>query len=287
MAAFDTEALAALFAKRPWLGVTAEDLAVALGVPSMLSFEESQLYHWLGANSAGFGATVDLGAFAGGSAARLLSGLTVSGKPHHLHAYDRFTANAKARAQHLSPHGVAMTDDDNILPLATGLLAPWAGHFTLHRGDILAQIWAGGPVETVALDAGKTTALTDHIAGQFFPALVPGRSVVIHQDFLRAQQPWLCAQMQSLSAYFAPLAVVAKDCVVFLCTQAVPDVALAAAATDRLTDTELIAAVQRAAKLYAPLIPKNRFGAMVRRIKANPGTRIAWQMRNPKDSAAP
>ncbi len=281
MPSFDDAAQMALFATRPWQDVTASDLVAALSVPSMLPFEESQLYHWLGANSTGFGATVDLGAFAGGSAARLLSGLTASGLPHHLHAYDRFTADAKARAKHLSPGGVALTDDKDILPLATRLLRPWAGQFTLHCGNILDQHWPGEPIEILAIDAGKTPALTDHIARNFFPALVPGKSLVIHQDFLHAQQPWLCAHMQSLSAHFLPLAHVAKDCVVFLCTHAVTEAALTAANTDALTDAALISAVQKAAKLYAPLIARPRFGAMVRCIKGNPGTRIAWQMRAP------
>lgn len=272
----------ARFAKQPWLGVTGDDLAAALAVPSMLSYSESQLYHWLGANSAGFGATVDLGAFAGGSAARLLSGLTASGFPHHLHAYDRFTADTKARAKHLSPGGVAMTDDEDIYPLVMQLLRPWTGQFTLHRGNILAQQWSGEAIEILAIDAGKTTALTDHIAASFFPALVPGKSIVIHQDFLHAQQPWLCAHMQSLAEHFVPLAHVAKDCMVFLCTKAVTGAALAAASTDALTDAALILAVQNAAKLYAALIPRHRFGAMVRCVKANPGTRIAWKMRTPK-----
>ena len=281
MPSFDEAAQMALFATRPWQNVTAGDLASALAVPSMLSFEESQLYYWLGTKAKGFGATIDLGAFAGGSAARLLSGLTAGGVPHHLHAYDRFTANAKARAKHLSPGGVALTDEEDILPLATRLLRPWGGQFTLHCGNILDQHWSGEPIEILAIDAGKTPALTDHIAASFFAALVPGKSLVIHQDFLHAQQPWLCAQMQSLSAHFLPLAHVAKDCVVFLCTQTVTEAALAAATTDGLSDAKLISAVQQAAKQYAPLIARPRFGAMVRCIKGNPGTRVAWQMRVP------
>ena len=282
MKAATTKRLLAEFAAQPWSHVAAATIAEALAVPSMLSFEESQLYHWLGANSVGCGATVDLGAFAGGSAARLLSGLALSGLPHHLHAYDRFTADAKARAKHLSPGGVALTDDENILPLATRLLQPWAGRFTLHSGNILAQQWPGDPIEILAIDAGKTTALTDHIAQNFFPALVPGKSIVIHQDFLHAKQPWLCAQMQRLAAHFVPLARVAQDCVVFLCTKTVTETSLAAASTDKLTDAALISSVQAAAKLYSALESRPRFGAMVRCIKANPGTRIAWQMRAPQ-----
>lgn len=280
MTTLEADAQVARFAERPWLGVSAETLAPALAVPSLLCLEESQLYHWLGANAAGFGATVDLGAFAGGSAARLLSGLTSSGVPHHVHAYDRFTADAKARARHLSPGGVALAEVDDILPLAQRLLQPWARHFTLHRGNILHQDWHGGPIELLAVDAGKTTGVTDHIARTFYPALVPGRSIVIHQDFLHAQQPWLCAQMQGLAAHFLPLAHVARDCVVFLYTADIPKEVLEAARTDTLTDAGLIAAVRTAAQLYAPLIARPRFGAMVQRIKANPGARIAWQLRN-------
>lgn len=272
--------LIAQFAKRPWLDVTPDDLATAMTVPSMLSYEESQLYHWVGTHAQGFGATVDLGAFAGGSAARLLSGLAISGVAHHVHAYDRFTADAKARAKHLTPGGVALTNEEDIMPLAASLLRPWAGQFTLHRGDIYAQFWSDDPIETLAIDAGKTTILTDHIAASFFPALVPGRSIVIHQDFLHAKQPWLCAQMQSLAAHFVPLAHVAQDCVVFLYTTAVTLEALEAATTVGMTDDQLIAAVRAAAERYEDFIPRRRFGAMVRCIKANPGTRIAWQMRN-------
>lgn len=280
MQGVEAKAQIARFAGRPWLRVSAADLAAASAVPSMLSFEESQLYHWIGESSAGFGATIDLGAFAGGSAARLLSGLAQNGKPHHVHAYDRFTADARARTKHLSPGGVAMVEGDDILPLVKRLMTPWEGQVTLHPGDILAQRWSGAPVETLVIDAGKTPALTDHIARCFYPSLLPGRSLVIHQDFLHDQQPWLCAQMQSLDACFAPLVQVATDCVVFLCIAPVTEAALDAAATVTLSDTRLLSGVRAAARLYAPLIPRARFGAMVRRILANPGTRIAWKMRN-------
>ena len=280
MAIRDADSLLALFAGQPWLGVGAAALAGALAVPSMLSYQESQLYHWLGTTAQGFGATVDLGAFAGGSAARLLSGLSAGGRPHHLHAYDHFTADATARARHLSPGGVALTDQNDILPLVGHLLQPWAGQYTLHRGDIATQVWRGGPIEILAIDAAKNTASADHIAAAFFPALVPGRSIVIHQDFLHARQPWLCVQMQLLAAHFVPLAQVAEDCVVFLHTDAVTRQAVMAAKTDALTDAKLLSGVRAAARHYEPMIARRRFGAMVGRIQANPGIRAAWGMRN-------
>lgn len=280
MQADNTDAHLAQFAARSWMEISPTEMKDALAVPSMLSSQESQLYHWLGLRAAGFGATVDLGAFAGGSAARLLSGLSSGGKPHHLHAYDHFTADAAARARHLSPGGVALTDQNDIMPLVERLLQPWAGQFTLHRGDIATQTWTGAPIEIMAIDAAKNTASTDHIAATFFPALVPGRSIVIHQDFLHARQPWLCVQMQILAAHFVPLAQVAKDCVVFLHTAPVTLQALRAAKTDGLNDAKLLSGVRAAARLYAPLIARRRFGAMVERVHANPGIRAAWGMRN-------
>ena len=268
------------YAARPWLHVPGVDMAPALAVPSMLTQEESQLYHWIGLNAAGCGATIDLGAFAGGSAARLLQGLHLAGKPHHLHAYDRFTASADARARFLSPGGVALTRDENILPLVQRLLAPWQANLTLYPGDIAAKVWSGDPVEILAIDAGKSPGLTDHIAAQFFGALVPGQSLVIHQDFGHATQGWLAVQMQHLAGYFTPLAYVAPDCVVFLCTAPVDAAAIAAARTDGLSDDALIAGILAAADRFAPLIKHRRFDAMIAKVRANPGVRKAWQMRN-------
>ena len=275
----DIAARVADYAGRPWRVVLGADMAQALAVPSMLTHEESQLYHWIGVNAAGFGATIDLGAFAGGSAARLLQGLHLGGMPHHLHAYDRFTASADARARHLSPGGVALTQDEDILPLVQRLLAPWQENLTLHPGDILTQSWSGDPVEILAIDAGKSPRLSDHIAAQFFGALVPGRSLVIHQDFGHATQGWLAVQMARLAKCFTPLAQVAPDCVVFLCTSQVNAAAIAAARTEGLDDNALIAGIHAAADLYASLIKRRRFNAMIAKIRANPGVRVAWQMR--------
>ncbi len=273
-------ALLAAYAERPWHGVSGKEMAQALAVPSMLTHEESQLYHWIGQNAAGFGATIDLGAFAGGSAARLLQGLQTGGRPHHLHAYDRFTANAAARARFLSPNGVALTNAENILPLVQQLLTPWQANLTLHPGDILTQTWSGDPVEILAIDAGKSPELTDHIAAQFMAPLVAGRSLVINQDFLHATQPWLAVQMAKLAASFTPVAQVVPDCVVFLCTAPIDARAIAAARTSGMTDDALISGVQAAAKVFAPWIKRRRFDAMVAKITANPGVRVAWKMKN-------
>jgi hypothetical protein len=208
-----------------------------------------------------------------------LSGLALSGQAHHVFAYDHFRSSAKFWARFLAVDPVPTTDDNDILPLARRYLEPWADRVTLCPGDILEARWTGGPIEILAVDAAKGTAVADHVAAEFFPALVPGRSIVVHQDYLLPVQPWLSAQMVRLSDHFQPLVQVAKDCVVFLCLSQPTADALEAARTDDLTDGALMKRVREAAKWHDGMIAGERFRAMLAKIRENPGARLGWQMR--------
>jgi hypothetical protein len=230
-----------------------------------------------GQNTKGLGATIDLGTFAGGSTAYLAQGLADSGHPHHLYGFDRFTASAEARALHLSPNGIPLTNQDDILPLAQQFLSHWAQNVTLQRGEIADLEWKAGPIELLVVDAAKSTHLADHIAKQFYPSLIPGQSLLVHQDFLHMQQPWLAVQMVRLADYFVPLGLVAKDCVVFACVKPVDDIALTISRTQEMDDDKLFSQIRAAAKLYN-FIPKERFKAMIDKLRANPGARVAWQL---------
>lgn len=271
--------IVAEFARRPWTAVPEADLGPAARVPTMLTPEEGQLYHWLGRRAQGAGATVDLGAYAGGSAARLLSGLALSGRGFHVHSYDRFRSSRAFWARFMPEEPLPDTDDADLLPVVQRHLAPWSGQVTLHLGDIADQCWNDGPIEILSVDAAKGSAMADHIASQFFPALVPGRSVMIQQDYLMAVQPWLPAQMVALRDQFLPLAQVPRVGLVFLCVAPVTPAALAAARVDTLTDGKLMQRVREAAAWHEGMVPRARFKAMLDEIRANPGVRLGWQMR--------
>ncbi|MGL4236438.1 hypothetical protein [Tabrizicola sp.] len=272
--------IVAEFAARPWAAVGDAEMAAGLAVPSMLTHEESQLYHWLGRRAEGQGATVDLGAYAGGSAARLLSGLAVSGQSYQVHSYDRFRSSRAFWARYMPEEPLPATDDADLLPLVRRHLAPWGDRVTLYPGDIGEMRWTGGPIEILSVDAAKGSAMADHIAAQFFPALVPGRSILVQQDYLMSVQPWISAQMVALADHFVPLAKVAKVCVVFLCVKPVTEAALQAARTDTLTDGALMKRVRAAADWHEGMIRRAQFKAMLSEIKANPGVRLGWQMRH-------
>ena len=271
--------IVAEFADRPWTKVPEADLGAARAVPTMLTLEESLLYHWLGRRAKGLGATVDLGAYAGGSAARLLSGLALSGQPFHLHSYDRFRSSRAFWARFMPDEPLPETDDADLLPVVRRHLAPWAEQVTLHVGDIGAKRWTGGPIEILSVDAAKGSAMADHIAAAFFPVLLPGRSILVQQDYLMAVQPWLCAQMVGLRDQFLPLAHVPKVGMVFLCLAPVTQAALAAARVDGLTDGKLMQRVREAAGWHEGMVPRGPFKAMLEQVKAHPGVRLGWQMR--------
>jgi hypothetical protein len=121
--------------------------------------------------------------------------------------------------------------------------------------------------------------MADHVAAEYFPALVPGRSILIQQDYLMSVQPWLCAQMVALRDRFLPLAHVPKVCMVFLCLRPATEEALAAARVGELTDGALMKRVRMAADWHAGMVGRAPFKAMLQEIKANPGVRLGWQMR--------
>lgn len=275
----DVAEIVAEFAARPWLAVTEADLGPAARVPTMLTAEEGQLYHWLGRRVQGDGATVDLGAYAGGSAARLLSGLERSGRRFRVHSYDRFRSSRAFWAKFMPDEPLPEADDADLLPVVRRHLAPWEQHVTLQVGDIGRMQWSGEPVEILAVDAAKGAVLADHIAAEFFPALVPGRSILVQQDYLMAVQPWLCAQMVGLRDLFQPLAHVPRVGMVFLCLAPVTVAALAQARVGTLTDGKLMQRVREAAAWHDGMVPRPRFRAMLDQIKANPGVRLGWQMR--------
>ena len=265
------------FSGAPWTQLCDHLPERARKVPTMLRAEEQALYYWLGRDWArGRGAAVDLGAFVGGSTARIAEGLRDAGRDTAVHAYDRFTANERVKERTLYPQGIAAFDGEEVEALARDLLAPWSDAVALHPGDITEARWTGGPIEILAVDAAKTARSADRIAEAFFPALIPGGSVIVQQDFLHWRQPWLIAQMHLLGAAALPVAFCARDCAVFLVTERIGPATLEAARTDHLTDAELIEVLEAAAASPALSQVARRIAVAAGAVRANPGERRAW-----------
>ena len=270
----------AVFADAPWTALPDAALGRAGEVPSMLTSRERRLYVWLATHWArGAGAVVDLGCFVGGSTACLAQGLALAGRDGPVHAYDRFSANESAKEKFLYASGVPPFEGSDTLALAQRLLAPWEGRVALHRGDILDQHWTGEPIELLVVDIAKSTAITDHVAAQFFGALIPGRSVLVHQDYLHNVQPWLPVQMELLKDHFTPLAHLAPHSMCFLCTRAPDAEALKRARTDTRDAGAMLELLDAARRRHALPAADRAIGKMMENLRAHPGLRDAGALR--------
>ncbi len=272
----------AAISRTPWTHLLDRALGASRRVPTMLSLQEQKLYYWLTAFWAqGAGEIVDLGCFAGGSTARLAEGHQAAGLASGLHAYDRFTASENAKQGLLYKNGVPHFDGEDILPLARELLAPWQDAITFHRGEIDRMDWDCGPIEILVMDASKQARTMDRMAETFFPSLIPGRSLLVQQDFLHWSQPWVPVQMELLSDFFVPLAHVPRDTIVYLCTSMPEPSVLKSRRTADLTDAEMFEHLKNAQARFAAggWRLTEELEEMVLGLLLNPGKRAAHQFK--------
>lgn len=266
----------AVFAEAPWGAIRWRAFGAARDVPTMLSRQERKLYLWLGQHWAtGTGAIVDLGCFVGGSTAYLAQGAARARHAAPIHAFDRFRASEEVKELLLYPSGIDRFDGDDIEPLARSLLAPWDPQIVLHPGEIEEQSWDGSPIEILAIDAAKTAASADRMAEMFFPHLIPGRSIVVQQDFLHWKVPWIPAQMERMSEAFRPVAFCPRDTMAYLCVAPVTPAVLKAGRVSGLRDRALQEGLLAARERLAPFGLEDRLESMCRGLALNPHKRRA------------
>ena len=190
-------------------------------VTTMLLDDELRLLHHLARNYySGAGAIVDAGCFLGGSTVALASGLRRNpANKTRIHSYDRFEVEEWTRGIYFpesTPAGTSFRDqfDRNI--------APFADLVDVHAGDITKNEWNGGPIEILFIDVAKSVEVCDFVTWQFFRHLIPGRSLVVQQDYLYHHWvAWLHVTMEYYADYFEYVCDTGMNSVVFLNTKKV------------------------------------------------------------------
>jgi hypothetical protein len=203
----------------------AEVSADALAVPTMLSYRERQLLHWLAQHHVtGTGRIVDGGCFLGGSTAALASGLAarIDGPwDGAIAVYDLF----RVEEYTLSSFG---THFDNAKIGASfrrsfdANVEPWSQYLEVREGDALKWGWSGEPIEVLFLDMVKSWRLNDLVLKEFLPCLIPGHSVIVQQDYLWGYGPWTHITMELLADCVEILDFMPWATVVYLLTAPVP-----------------------------------------------------------------
>src|SRR5256714_2700840 len=183
--------------RRPWRDATLP--ADATGIPTMLSKDERRLLYGLARDYArDDAAIVDAGCFLGGSTAALLAGVrdrpdAWTGPP--IASYDLFRVEAYTMRKFFGGDsglevGASFRDrfDANV--------ARFELPHVVHEGDITRIGWDGGPIDLLFLDVLKSWEINDAVLRDFFPALVPGRSVIVHQDYAGGYMPWIAITVE-------------------------------------------------------------------------------------------
>ena len=209
--------------QQPWRGMTC-NMSEINPISSMICSDESQFMHWLARYYySGCGKIVDMGPLAGGSTYSLASGLSRNEKVPKARqiicSYDLW--DFRVGWEQFFP-GRELEPGGNIQPLFEENLKEYIQYVKPYKGDICSQVWPGEPIEILFLDAAKAPETMSHICRYFFPHLIPGISLVLHQDFISCQCPWIHLTMAHLSEFFEYVDSPFGGTVCFLLKESIP-----------------------------------------------------------------
>lgn len=164
----------------------------------------------------GAGKIIDAGAFAGLSAHCFGAGLAENqgnfDRHGAIHSYDKFLATEEYTRRFIETlfytsrdqHGRILNVEHEVATGEDFLNVYWhqnqkyADMLVAHQGDFGQQSWDGTPVEILFVDVCKTKSLQDHLYRTFLPALIPGESMLIQQDYNHPWHPYIHLSMEVL-----------------------------------------------------------------------------------------
>ena len=241
---------AAALQRRPWRerGLSPE----VLEATTMLSIEERQLLAWLAESYwRGEGAIVDGGCFLGGSTLALAEGLRAHPQAPagaRIDVYDLF--ETEPYMVDLYFPGTGLQAGDSFRGEFDKATAAVADLLEVHDGDLAQLGWDGRPIEVLFVDFAKSWSLNDVVVREFFPRLIPDRSIVLQQDYAFAFQPWIAITMEHLRDCFEPVAFAEYNTVAFACRAPVPGDVTLPSELPRDTQLELFEAALRRFRGY-------------------------------------
>ncbi len=199
--------------------------------PSMISLPEKQFLFGLASRYyAGKGLIVDAGIFLGASTRCFGEGLRsnprqediVRALPRPIVSYERAIVNPNM-PRFFRKHGlpVSAAPGESFEAELRRLIEPVKELVDLRIGDFMDAPELDRPVEILFLDILKSSALSLRAFRLFYPRLIPGHSLVVHQDYFFEELPWIKTHQEGLANYFDFVGEVGSSAV-FRCRKAVP-----------------------------------------------------------------
>lgn len=110
---------------------------------------------------------------------------------------------------------------DSFAELVRANVRPVADLVDLRVGDIQETGKIDQPIEILFLDVLKLPEITKFVIENYFPRLIPGRSIVIQQDYFYDLLPYIKTYQEYFSEYFTYVGEIGSTGV-FLCTSQIP-----------------------------------------------------------------
>lgn len=217
----------------------------------MIGAEERRALYWIGQTwFTGAGAIIDAGAYVGASAFCLAAGVAANAglRPPHpcIHSFDYFRALDGYVAEQISRDFRKTAEGESYLDIFLGQIAPYEALVRAVPGDFTQARWTGGDIEVLFVDVAKTQQLNSHLIREFFPHLIPGRSLLLHQDFYHCWHPYIHITMEALAPYFEILdGHIEHQSRLYLCTKPIPPDAIDEAARYAYSKSDRLALLDR------------------------------------------
>jgi hypothetical protein len=240
--------LSAWLRERPWDPPDVPESVAS--VPMMISDQEQTLLYRLAAEQYdGKGAIIDAGCFLGGSTAAFVDGLRANRRKlpqRPVHTYDLFIPDWGVKGPY-QPAEDEIPDGDSTLPRFRDLMGDRLEQIHVHQGDIRDEKWSGDAVSILFIDLAKKWSINDHVNREFFPSLVPHKSVVIQQDYMTEWVPWIHIGMELLGDAFEFIAWAPHASAIFVPTRTIRRDEIPASLREELSDDEKMELFGRAA----------------------------------------
>lgn len=224
------------------------DVSILPPLPTMLFDEERQLLFWCSKEQfTGQGVIVDAGAFLGASAACLAAGLR-----ENIRAPE---ANRKVFSFDLFEWGEfyktylpfeELNGSEDTLPWIKKRWDSLNSLIVPRKGDMTASAWVDGGIEILFVDFTRHWQDHDYVIKNYYRNLIPGVSLLIHQDYHYIVCYWLHIFMEYYWDYFEMLCpkIGAASCLWKL-KKPLPETAFESGLNEILTVDEMMALIDR------------------------------------------
>jgi hypothetical protein len=198
-----------------WLDLEPEVVSDIMLPKGFIFDEERRCFHYIARHcTSGGGQIIDAGAALGASAYCLASGLArnPSRWETRVHSYDRFFAEAEYVSALCTQYYRPVKVGEDMFDIYEFQVGKYRELIRPHRGDFMFDRWDGSRIDVLMVDMAKSPELNTRIMEQFFPCLVPGESLLVHQDFYFSWLSYIHISMQYLAHRFEIVDRLIPDC---------------------------------------------------------------------------